>query len=238
MLFEINDLDAYYGKARALGGISLSVDEGEVVTVIGANGAGKTTLLRIISGLKKAGAGVIHFEGKRIDRLAANRIARRGIVQVPAGRQIVATMTVLENLKLGAGVRKSREGVADDLKEMYRLFPILEERKSQNGGELSGGQQQMLALARALMARPRLLLMDEPSTGLAPLMVAEVGNQITDVSQRLGVSILLVEQNARMALGLADRAYVLELGRVVLSGSAADLACDERVQCSYLGGSV
>jgi branched-chain amino acid transport system ATP-binding protein len=238
MLFEINRLDAYYGKARALTDISLHVEEGEVVTVIGANGAGKTTLLRIISGLKRASEGEILFEGKRIDHVAPNRIARRGIIQVPAGREIVATMTVLENLKLGAGVRRRNDSFAEDLKEMYKLFPILEERKSQAGGELSGGQQQMLALARALMARPRLLLMDEPSTGLAPLMVAEVGNQIRDVSQRLGVSILLVEQNARMALSLADRAYVLELGRVVLSGPAADLACDERVQCSYLGGSV
>jgi branched-chain amino acid transport system ATP-binding protein len=236
MLFEIKNLDAFYGKAQALRAISLSVDEGEVVTVIGANGAGKTTLLRIISGLKRASAGEIYFEGKRVDRTLPNRIARKGIVQVPAGREIVGTMTVLENLKLGAGVRRRNDTFATDLKEMYRLFPILEERKSQLGAELSGGQQQMLALARALMAKPRLLLMDEPSTGLAPLMVAEVGNQISDVSQRLGVSILLVEQNARMALRLADRAYCLELGKVVLSGPAAELACDERVQCSYLGG--
>jgi branched-chain amino acid transport system ATP-binding protein len=236
MLLEISGLCAHYAKAKALDNVSVTIDEGEVVTVVGANGAGKTTLLRAVSGLKKPSAGQIVFDGKRIDHLPAHRVTKLGIIQVPANRMIVSTMSVLDNLKLGAHLRNDRAGVASDLREMYEHFPILEERKSQLGGQLSGGQQQMLALARALMARPRLILMDEPSTGLAPLMVTEVGRQIADVSQRLHISILLVEQNARMALKLADRAYILELGKVVLEGKASELACDERVQRSYLGG--
>jgi branched-chain amino acid transport system ATP-binding protein len=236
MLLEVKNLDAYYSKAQALDDISIGIDEGEVVTVVGANGAGKTTLLRIVSGLKKPSAGEIWFAGKRIDRLPAHRVTKLGILQVPANRMIISTMTVLENLKVGAHLRRDRSGITSDLEEMYTHFPILGERKSQLGGQLSGGQQQMLALARALMARPKLLLMDEPSTGLSPIMVAEVGRQIADVSRRLKVSILLVEQNARMALKLADRAYILELGKVVLEGKASDLANDQRVQCSYLGG--
>lgn len=236
MILEIDGLCTQYGKAKALDDVNVAIDEGEVVTVVGANGAGKTTLLRTVSGLKKLSAGQIRFDGRRIDNLPAHRVTKLGIIQVPANRMIVATMSVLDNLKLGAHLRSDRAGVTSDLREMYQHFPILEERKNQLGGQLSGGQQQMLALARALMARPRLILMDEPSTGLAPLMVAEVGRQIADISQRLHISILLVEQNARMALKLADRAYILELGRVVLEGKASDLACDERVQRSYLGG--
>ncbi len=236
MLLEIENLCAHYAKAKALDDVNVVIEEGEVVTVVGANGAGKTTLLRAVSGLKKPSAGQIRFNGKRIDQLPAHRVTKLGIIQVPANRMIVATMSVLDNLKLGAHLRNDRAGVASDLREMYEHFPILEERKNQLGGQLSGGQQQMLALARALMSRPKLVLMDEPSTGLAPLMVAEVGRQIADVSQRLSISILLVEQNARMALKLADRAYILELGKVVLEGKASELACDERVQRSYLGG--
>jgi branched-chain amino acid transport system ATP-binding protein len=236
VLLEVKNLDAHYAKAQALDDICIGIDEGEVVAVVGANGAGKTTLLRIISGLKKPSAGEILFDGRRIDRMPAHNVTKLGILQVPANRMIISTMTVIDNLRVGAHLRRDRDGVASDLEEMYTHFPILGERKSQLGGQLSGGQQQMLALARALMARPKLLLMDEPSTGLSPLMVAEVGRQISDVSRRLKVSILLVEQNARMALKLADRAYILELGKVVLDGPAAQLACDERVKCSYLGG--
>ncbi len=236
MLLEIDGLCAHYAKAKALDDVHVAIDEGEVVTVVGANGAGKTTLLRAVSGLKKPSAGQIRFNGRRIDQLPAHRVTKLGIIQVPANRMIVSTMSVLDNLKLGAHLRNDRAGVTADLRDMYQHFPILEERKNQLGGQLSGGQQQMLALARALMARPKLILMDEPSTGLAPLMVAEVGRQIADVSQRLSISILLVEQNARMALKLADRAYILELGKVVLEGKASALACDERVQRSYLGG--
>jgi branched-chain amino acid transport system ATP-binding protein len=236
VFLDIKDLDVDYGKARALSSFSLEVEEGEVTAVVGANGAGKTTLLRTVSGLKRPTSGSIHFEGRRIDHLPAHRIARLGIVQIPANRMIVSTMSVLDNLKLGAHLRRDRQGVARDLAEMCEAFPILWERRSQLGGQLSGGQQQMLAVARALMAKPKLLLMDEPSTGLSPMMVAEVHRQITDISLRLRVSILLVEQNARMALTLARRAYIIELGRVVLEGAAAQLAQDERVKECYLGG--
>jgi branched-chain amino acid transport system ATP-binding protein len=235
MLLEIKDLHVRYGRAEALHGVSVSVHDGEVVSVIGANGAGKTTLLRAVSGLHKAYEGQILFQGKRIERLPGHKIPRVGIVQVPANRLIVATMTVLENLKLGAQLRRDREGIAQDLEGIYQSFPILKERRSQTAGELSGGQQQMLAVGRALMAKPKLLLMDEPSIGLSPLMVAEVGRHITDISTRLGVSILLVEQNARMALRLSHRAYVIELGRIVLEGESTQLAKDERVRKAYLG---
>lgn len=237
MLLEIKDLKVDYGKAKALESVSLNVDEGEIVSIIGANGCGKTTLLRTISGLKKPTSGEIWFQGKRIDDMPPHNIVKIGIAQIPAGRMIFAPMTVLDNLKIGALLRKDKQKIGQDLDIMYEHFPILKERRAQLGGQLSGGEQQMLAVARALMAGPKLLLMDEPSMGLSPLLVVEVSNIIRDINQEgKGISILLVEQNARMALKLAKRAYVLELGRVVLEGDAKELANDERMKKYYLGG--
>lgn len=235
MLLEIKDLTINYGKAKALEGISLNVDEGEVVSIVGANGAGKTTILRTISGLKKPTSGEIWFQGKRIDGMPAHDVVKIGIVQIPAGRMIFTPMTVLDNLKIGAYLRKDKKQIGQDLDIIYRHFPILKERHAQLGGQLSGGEQQMLAIARALMAGPKLLLMDEPSMGLSPLLVAEVSNIIRDINQD-GISILLVEQNARMALKLAKRAYILEVGTIVLEGDAQELSKNELVKKAYLGG--
>jgi branched-chain amino acid transport system ATP-binding protein len=235
MLLEIKDLSVNYGKAKALEGVSLTVEEGEVVSVIGANGAGKTTLLRTISGLLKPASGEIQFQNQRIDGKSAHNIVKFGISHIPAGRMIFAPMTVLDNLKLGAFLRKDQNKINQDLDTMYRHFPILKERRSQFAGELSGGQQQMLAIARALMARPKLLLVDEPSTGLSPILVNEVGRIIENIN-REGISILLVEQNCRMALKLAKRAYILELGKIAVEGEAKELANDSRVKEYYLGG--
>jgi len=235
MLLEIKDLIVNYGKAKALEGVSLNVGEGEVVSIVGANGAGKTTILRTISGLKKSTSGEIRLQDKRIHRIPPHDVVKMGINQIPAGRMIFASMTVLDNLKIGAFLRKDKQRINGDLDIIYRHFPILKEKQGQLGGQLSGGQQQMLAIARALMASPKLLLMDEPSLGLSPLFVAEVGNIIRDINQD-GISILLVEQNCRMALKLAKRAYVLELGKVALEGDAKELANDERVKRCYLGG--
>jgi branched-chain amino acid transport system ATP-binding protein len=235
MLLEVSDLEVKYGKAKALDGISLYIEEGEIVSVVGANGAGKTTLLRTISGLKKPASGAIRFRGERIDTLPAHRIVRLGIAQIPAGRMLFAPMTVLDNLKTGAYLHHDREQLKRDLQMVYRFFPVLEEKKSQLAGQLSGGQQQMLALGRALMARPTLLLLDEPCNGLSPILVAEIGGIITDLNQA-GHSVLLVEQNCRVALKLAKRAYILELGRVALEGDCAALEDDERVRKCYLGG--
>ena len=235
MLLEIEGLSVHWGKAEALKGISLNIIEGEVVSIVGANGAGKTTLMRTISGLKKPTSGKIRFYGKSIDSMPAHRIAKLGIAHIPAGRMVFAPMTVLDNLKVGAYLRKNKSEVARNLDSMYRHFPILETRSEQMAGSLSGGEQQMLAVARALMGRPRLLLMDEPSMGLSPLLVAEVGKIIRDINKE-GISVLLVEQNARMALRLAKRAYVLELGTIVLEGEAAQLINNELVREAYLGG--
>lgn len=235
MLLEIKDLEVRYGKAKALDDISLNVDDGEVVSIIGANGAGKTTILRTISGLKKPTSGEIRFQGKRIDGMAAHNVFKEGVVQIPAGRMLFTDMTVLDNLKIGAFLRKDRNKISQDLDMVYEHFPILKERKTQLAGQLSGGQQQMLAVATALMANPRLLLMDEPSMGLSPILVAEVGSIIRDINQR-GISILLVEQNARVALKLAKRAYILELGAIVMEGDAQKLANDDSVKKAYLGG--
>jgi branched-chain amino acid transport system ATP-binding protein len=235
MLLEIKDLKVHYGMAEALKGISVLVHEGSIITLIGANGAGKTTTLRAVSGLKKPSSGEIIFEGKRIDGMPVHHIVKMGIAHIPEGRMLFAPMTVLDNLKIGAHRRKDKGGIAKDLENIYIHFPILKERLRQLAGSLSGGEQQMLATARALMAKPKLLLMDEPSMGLSPLMVGQVGKIIKDINQD-GVSIMLVEQNARMALNLANRAYILELGSIFLEGNAKELADNDNVKKAYLGG--
>ena len=209
--------------------------QGEIVTLIGANGAGKSTTLRTISGLIAPKSGAVDFEGQGIAGLGAHEIVRRGISQVPEGRRIFADMTVLENLELGAFIRNDKDGIASDMEMVFTRFPRLKERISQQAGTLSGGEQQMLAMGRALMSRPRLLLLDEPSMGLAPLLIKEIFSIIVDIN-KAGTTILLVEQNANMALSIANRAYVLETGRITLSGSAKDLAASEEVRKAYLGG--
>jgi branched-chain amino acid transport system ATP-binding protein len=235
MFLEIKDLRVHYGRAEALKGISIKVDEGVIVSIIGANGAGKTTILRTISGLERPSSGEIWFQGKRIDGLPASEIVRMGITHVPEGRMLFSTMTVLDNLKMGAYLRKDRLQIAGDIDTIYHQFPVLEEKVKQHAGSLSGGQQQMLAIARALMSRSKLILLDEPSTGLSPLLVKEFSNILKKINQE-GKSIILVEQNARMALKLAKRAYLLEVGYIVVEGEASELARDERVKKAYLGG--
>ena len=234
-LLEIKDIDVYYGAIHAIKGISLEVNQGEIVTLIGANGAGKSTTLRTISGLLKPKNGSITFAGENIAGVKAHEIVRRGISQVPEGRRIFAEMTVLENLEMGAFIRKDKDGIRADMQHVFELFPRLEERKSQEAGTLSGGEQQMLAMGRALMSRPKLLLLDEPSMGLAPLLIREIFKIIEDIHAS-GTTVLLVEQNANMALSIADRAYVLETGRITLSGTAKELAASEEVRKAYLGG--
>ena len=234
-MLRIADLNVYYGAIHALKGISLEVHQGEIVTPIGANGAGKSTTLRTISGLIAPKSGAVDFEGQGIAGLGAHDIVRRGISQVPEGRRIFADMTVLENLELGAFIRNDKDGIASDMEMVFTRFPRLKERISQQAGTLSGGEQQMLAMGRALMSRPRLLLLDEPSMGLAPLLIKEIFSIIVDIN-KAGTTILLVEQNANMALSIANRAYVLETGRITLSGSAKDLAASEEVRKAYLGG--
>ena len=235
MLLEIKDLRVHYGRAEALKGISLSVDEGAIGALIGANGAGKTTTLRTISGLKVPTSGEIWFQAKRIDGMPAHDIVKLGIAHIPEGRIVFAPMTVLDNLKMGAYLRRDRHQIAKDLDSIYEHFPVLKERRWQQAGSLSGGEQQMLATARALMASPKLLLMDEPSMGLSPILVEEVGNIISDI-KKTGIGIILVEQNARMALSLANKAYILEVGSIVLEGDAKGLSNDENVKKAYLGG--
>jgi len=234
-LLEVKNIRVDYGKAEALRGISIRVDEGAIVALIGANGAGKTTTLRTISGLKTPTSGEIWFQDKRIDGMRPHKIVRLGIAHIPEGRRIFAPLTVLENLEMGAYLQKDKRSLARSLENVYEHFPILKERRRQVAGSLSGGEQQMLAIARALMTVPKLLLVDEPSLGLSPILVERVGNIITDINQS-GVSIVLVEQNARMALSLAHRAYVLEVGKIALEGDAKKLANDEDVKKAYLGG--
>lgn len=234
-MLKIDNIDVYYGAIHALKGISLEVKEGEIVTLIGANGAGKSTTLRTISGLLKPKTGSITFLGQDIAGVRAHEIVKKGISQVPEGRRVFAEMTVMENLDLGAFVRKDKAGIQQDLKHVFELFPRLEERKNQSAGTLSGGEQQMLAMGRALMSRPKLLLLDEPSMGLAPLLIKEIFNIIVDINKS-GTTVLLVEQNANMALSIANRAYVLETGRITLFGSAKELAASEDVRKAYLGG--
>jgi branched-chain amino acid transport system ATP-binding protein len=234
-LLKIENINTFYGYVHALKGVDLEVEEGEIVTLIGANGAGKTTTLRTISGLIRAAEGQIEFDDQDITRVPAHTIVSLGVCQVPEGRQIFSTLTVTENLNMGAySLGGDRDAVEENRQRVYDLFPRLEERKNQLGGTLSGGEQQMLTIGRALMARPRLLMLDEPSLGLAPLLVKAIFETIREINER-GVTILLVEQNARAALKIADRGYVLETGRVVLSGRARDLLQDERVRKAYLG---
>jgi len=234
-MLEIASINVFYGVIQALHDVSIRVNKGEIVTLIGANGAGKSTTLLTISGLLLPRWGTVRFEGEDISCLPPHRRVEAGIVQVPEGRRIFANMTVDENLDLGAYARSDRAAVKDDLRRVFDLFPILEERRRQPAGTLSGGQQQMLAIGRALMARPRLLLLDEPSLGLAPLLVKDIFQVIATIRNQ-GVTVLLVEQNAHMALSIADRGYVLETGRVTLSGPARDLLANEQVKKAYLGG--
>ncbi|MDF2929756.1 ABC transporter ATP-binding protein [Anaerospora sp.] len=231
----IKDINVYYGAIHALKGISVEVKEGQIVTLIGANGAGKSTTLRTISGLLRPKSGEISFEGKNIAAMPAQDIVKQGLSQVPEGRRVFANMTVLENLELGAYTRSDSTGIAEDMETVFKRFPRLRERKSQLAGTLSGGEQQMLAMGRALMSRPRLLLLDEPSMGLAPLLVKEIFSIIKEINLT-GTTILLVEQNAHMALSIANYAYVLETGRITIEGSAAELAQSEEIRKAYLGG--
>ena len=235
-LLEVRDLVAGYGPSDVLHRIALTVDRGEIVAMIGANGAGKTTTLMCISGIVRARAGSIAFEGRDLvaDRVASHRIVQLGLAQAPEGRKIFPRLTVLENLQMGAYTRSDPDGVAKDIEKAFAMFPILRERRHQVGGLLSGGQQQMLAIARALMARPKLLLLDEPSLGLAPQLVTQIFGVIKDLNQQ-GVSVLLVEQNAHMALKVAHRGYVLETGRVTCSDKADVLLNDPRIRAAYLG---
>ncbi len=234
-MLTINDINVFYGAIHAIKGVSLEVNEGEIVTLIGANGAGKSTILRTISGLLKPKTGSIQFEGQEIAGMPAHEIVKTGISQVPEGRRIFAEMSVLENLELGAFTRKDKDGIKADMELVFERFPRLKERIGQLAGTLSGGEQQMLAMGRALMSRPRLLLLDEPSMGLAPLLIKEIFTIIQDIN-KTGTTVLLVEQNANMALSIAHRAYVLETGRITLSGDAKELAASDEVRKAYLGG--
>jgi branched-chain amino acid transport system ATP-binding protein len=235
-LLELDGVHVYYGAIHALKGVSLTVEAGQIVTLLGANGAGKTTTLRTISGLLRARKGAVRFEGQDISRRSAQGIVKHGIAQSPEGRQLFARMTVLENLEMGAFQRRDKAGIREDLERVYGLFPRLYERRSQKAGTMSGGEQQMCAIARALMARPKLLLLDEPSLGLAPIFVERIFEIIATINTQ-GTSILLVEQNALMALDAARRGYVMETGRIVLADSAAALKGNEQVRKTYLGES-
>ena len=236
MRLEIKDLRVFYGKIEAIKGVSVTVNQGEIVTLIGANGAGKTTMLKTISGLRPVTSGQILFDGRDISKVPAHIRTAMGISQAPEGRGIFPGMTVLENLEIGKYFRKERKSeMAQDLEEVYHLFPRLKERANQAGGTLSGGEQQMLAIGRALMSRPKVLLLDEPSMGLAPMMIQNIFNIITQINKELGTTILLVEQNAQQALQRASRAYVLETGKVVKEAKASDLLNDPDVKAAYLG---
>lgn len=234
-MLKVENLVVRYGMIEAIKGISFEVNDGEIVTLIGANGAGKTTTMHTISGLLKPAEGAILLDGVDITKIPAHKIVPMGLAQIPERRRVFASQTVEENLDLGAFTRKDKEGIAQDLERVYTLFPRLKERKKQLAGTLSGGEQQMLAMGRALMARPKILLLDEPSMGLSPLLVKEIFRIIEEINKQ-GTTILLVEQNAKMALAIADRAYVLETGKITLEGSGQELAASEQVQKVYLGG--
>ena len=233
-MLEIKDLEVCYGVIRAIKGVSFEVNQGEVIALIGANGAGKTTILHTITGLIPAKSGSILFEGKELTKTPAHKIVSMGMAHVPEGRRVFAQLSVLENLKLGAYTRKDKAEITKSLEMVYERFPRLEERKNQVAGTLSGGEQQMLAMGRALMSNPRIILMDEPSMGLSPLLVSEIFDIIKVISEG-GTTVLLVEQNAKKALSIADRAYVLETGNITLSGKASDLINDDSVKKAYLG---
>ena len=234
-MLKIEDISVFYGAIHAIKGVSLEVNQGEIVTLIGANGAGKSTILRTVSGLLKPKEGTISFEDSVISGMPAHEIVAKGISQVPEGRRIFAEMTVMENLELGAFTRKDKAGIKEDLEMVFTRFPRLKERMTQDAGTLSGGEQQMLAMGRALMSRPRLLLLDEPSMGLAPLLIKEIFNIIVDIN-KAGTTVLLVEQNANMALSIAHRAYLLETGRITLSGNSKELAASGDVRKAHVGG--
>ncbi len=233
-MLEVKDLSVYYGMIQALKGISFEVNEGEVIALIGANGAGKTTTLHALTGLVPAKTGSILFEGQDIRKIPAHKIVSMGMAHVPEGRRVFAQLSVYENLKMGAYTRKDKEEIRQTLEMVYKRFPRLEERKNQLAGTLSGGEQQMLALGRALMSHPKIILMDEPSMGLSPIFVNEIFNIIQEVSKS-GTTVLLVEQNAKKALSIADRAYVLETGKIALSGDAKELMNDDSIKKAYLG---
>jgi len=235
MLLKVQDIETWYGSAQALKGVSLKVESGELISILGANGAGKTTLLRTISGLIEPKRGTIEFEGRRIDRMGAEEIVRLGVSHCPEGRKLFPQMTVHKNLLLGGYVRKTdQRGIRDTLEEVFSLFPVLKDRQEQLAGTLSGGEQQMLVISRGLMSRPKLLMLDEPSLGIAPLLVARIFEVIKDINRR-GMTILLVEQNAAVALNIANHGYVLETGEIVLSGGAQELLREEKVREAYLG---
>ena len=234
-MLKVENLHVHYGAIHALKGISIEVPQGKIVTLIGANGAGKSTTLRSLSGLLKPSEGRILLEGKEIHKLAAQEIVSLGMSQVPEGRRVFANMTVRENLDLGAYIRNDKQGIQEDMDKIFLRFPRLKEREKQMAGTLSGGEQQMLAMGRALMSRPRLLLLDEPSMGLAPLLVKEIFQIVRDINAA-GTTVLLVEQNAHMALGVADYAYVLETGKINLEGEGKELANSPEVKAAYLGG--
>jgi len=233
-MLEIHDIEVFYGMIHAIKGVSFQVNEGEVIALIGANGAGKTTILHSITGLIAPKKGQIVFEGQDITSTPAHKIVSMGMAHVPEGRRVFAQLTVLENLKMGAFTRKDKDEIEESMIRVYKRFPRLEERKNQMAGTLSGGEQQMLAMGRALMSRPRIILMDEPSMGLSPIFVNEIFDIIREVSEG-GTTVLLVEQNAKKALAIADRAYVLETGKIVLDGKAEDLLNDDSVKKAYLG---
>nr|WP_330397889.1 ABC transporter ATP-binding protein [Lachnoclostridium sp. An169] len=233
-MLEVRDLEVYYGVIQAIKGVSFHVDQGEVIALIGANGAGKTTILHTVTGLLSPKKGSIMFEGKDITKVPAHKIVSMGMAHVPEGRRVFSELSVYENLKMGAYTRKDRNEIEESLKNVYERFPRLEERKNQMAGTLSGGEQQMLAMGRALMSKPKIILMDEPSMGLSPILVNEIFDIIQAVSKS-GTTVLLVEQNAKKALSIADRAYVLETGNIVLEGKAKDLLEDDSIKKAYLG---
>lgn len=233
-MLEIKDLEVYYGMIKAIKGVSFEVNEGEVIALIGANGAGKTTILHTITGLLEAKKGSVLFDGKDITKVPAHKIVSMGMAHVPEGRRVFANLSVLQNLKMGAYTRKDKNEIEETLKTVYKRFPRLEERQNQLAGTLSGGEQQMLAMGRALMSHPRIILMDEPSMGLSPIFVNEIFDIIKEVSSG-GTTVLLVEQNAKKALAISDRAYVLETGNIVLDGNAEDLLNNDSIKKAYLG---